>query len=104
MANDVSIQAAGYETVAAGVTGQVLGGTGAKGDYISHLLVIPATTSPGVVTLIDGATSLALFPGGATSVTSLIPFTIPLGANSANGPWSVTTGANVSVVAFGRFG
>ena len=35
---------------------------------------------------------------------SLIPFTIPIGANSQDGPWSITTGANVSVVAFGRFG
>ena len=104
MANDVSIQAAGYETVAAGQTGQVLGGAGAKGDYISHLLVRPATTSPGAVTLLDGATSIVLFPGGANSVTSLIPFTVPLGANSASGVWSITTGANVSVVAFGRFG
>lgn len=104
MANDVSIQAAGYETVAASQTGQVLGGSGAKGDYISHILVIPATTSPGVVTLLDKATSIPVFVGGASSVPSLIPFTIPIGANSAAGPWSITTGANVSCIAFGRFG
>lgn len=104
MANDVSIQAAGYETVAASQTAQVLGTSGAKGDYISHILVIPATTSPGNVLLLDKATSITVFTGGATSVTSLIPFTVPIGANSQSGPWSITTGANVSVIAFGRFG
>ena len=104
MANDVSIQAAGYETVAASQTAQVLGGSGAKGDYISHVLVIPATTSPGNVLLLDGATSITIFTGGATSVTGLNPFHIVLGANAVTGPWKITTGANVSVVAFGRFG
>lgn len=104
MANAVEIAAAGYETVAASQTGQVLGGAGAKGDYISHVLVIPATTSPGNVLLLDGATSITIFTGGADSVPSLIPFTIPLGGNSRNGPWSLTTGANVSAIAFGRFG
>lgn len=104
MANDVSIQAAGYETVAASQTAQVLGGSGAKGDYISHVLVIPATTSPGNVLLLDGATSITIFAGGSSSVTGLNPFHIVLGANSRNGPWSITTGSNVSAIAFGRFG
>ena len=104
MANDVSIQASPRETVAAGQTGQILGGAGAKGDYLSHLLVIPATTSPGNVLLLDGATSITVFAGGASSVPSLIPFTIPWGEMSSVGPWSITTGSNVSVVAFGRFG
>ena len=40
-----------YETVAASQTAQVLGATGATGDYIAGVLVIPATTTPGVVTL-----------------------------------------------------
>jgi hypothetical protein len=37
-------------------------------------------------------------------VTGLVPFTVPLGANSVSGPWSITTGANVTAIAFGRFG
>jgi len=104
MANDVQIAAADYETVAASSTAQVLGTNGAKGDYISHILVIPATTSPGNVLLLDGATSITVFAGGASSVPSLIPFTIPLGANCVNTKWCLTTGANVSCIAFGRFG
>lgn len=91
-----------YRTVAAGQTAQVLG-TGAAGDYIQGLLCTPATTSPGGVTLIDGSTSIVVFPGGASSVADLKPFFIPLGLMSANGPWKVTTGANISVVASGTF-
>lgn len=104
MPNPVEIAPTGYETVAASQTGQVLGGAGAKGDYLSHVTVIPATTSPGSVALLDKATSITLFAGGASSVPSLIPFTVPVGAVSVEGPWSITTGANVSVIAYGRFG
>lgn len=92
-----------YETVAASQTGQVLGTTGAKGDYISHILVIPASTSPGAVTLIDDATSITVFAGGASSLATLSPFPIPLDLFSRNGAFSITTGASVSVIAVGSF-
>jgi hypothetical protein len=92
-----------YETVAASQTAQVLGATGATGDYLTGLLVIPATTSPGNVLLLDNATSITVFAGGASSVTSLIPFFIPIEAKSVSGAWKVTTGANVSVFAVGDF-
>ena len=101
---EVSVPASDlYETVAASQTAQVLGVTGAVGDYISHITVIPATTTPGVVTLLDGATSIAVFVGGASSVSNLVPFTIMLGARSVSGAWKLTTGANVSCIAFGNF-
>jgi len=92
-----------YETVAASQTAQVIGATGAVGDYIAGLLVIPATTSPGNVLLLDDATSITVFAGGASSVSNLVPFFIPLGIKSVSGAWKVTTGANVSVVAVGNF-
>jgi hypothetical protein len=92
-----------YETVAASQPAQVLGPTGGTGDYVQGLLVIPATTSPGSVALLDGATSITVFTGGAGSVTSLVPFYIPLGLTSVSGPWKVTTGASVSVIGSGRF-
>ena len=92
-----------YETVAASQTAQVLGATGAAGDLINGLLVIPASTSPGAVTLLDGATSIPVFVGGASSVSSLIPFFIPLGIKSVSGAWKVTTGAGVSVIGVGDF-
>lgn len=92
-----------YETVAASQTAQVLGATGATGDYLQGLLVIPATTSPGNVLLLDNATSITVFVGGATSVSNLVPFFIPCGMISVSGAWKVTTGANVSVIGIGNF-
>ena len=91
-----------YETVAASQTAQILGPTGGAGDFLAGLLVVPATTSPGNVLLLDGATSITVFVGGASSVPSLIPFPIPIGAVSVSGAWKVTTGADVSVIGFGR--
>lgn len=92
-----------YETVAASQTAQVLGASGAIGDYISHLIIIPGTTSPGNVLLLDNATSITVFAGGASSVTTLIPFVVPLAMRSVSGAWKVTTGANVTVIAVGLF-
>lgn len=92
-----------YEDVAASQNAQVLGTSGAKGDHLSHLVVFPATTSPGAVTLLDGAGSKIVFVGGATSVSNLIPFTIFFGHDSRTGAFKVTTGANVSVRAVGDF-
>lgn len=92
-----------YETVAASQTAQVLGPTGAAGDFISGILVIPATTSPGNVLLLDNATSITVFTGGTASVTNLVPFLIPLGMRSASGAWKLTTGANVSCIGIGNF-
>lgn len=92
-----------YETVAASQTAQVLGATGATGDYISGILVVPATTSPGNVLLLDNATSITVFAGGASSVSNLVPFFIPLGMISVSGAWKITTGANVSCIGIGNF-
>jgi hypothetical protein len=92
-----------YETVAASQTAQSLGATGLIGNYISHILVIPATVDPGNVLLLDNATSITVFTGGTASVTSLHPFVIPLGMYSVSGAWKITTGANVSCIAVGNF-
>lgn len=92
-----------YETVAASQTAQVLGATGATGDDIDGILVIPATTTPGVVTLLDNSTSIPVFVGGASSVSNLVPFYIPLNLRSVSGAWKITTGANVSCIGIGNF-
>lgn len=91
-----------YETVAASQTAQALGATGATGDYIDKLVIIPATTAPGVVTLLDNATSIPIWVGGTVGA-DLKPFVIDLGMKSVSGAWKVTTGANVSVIGVGRF-
>ena len=97
--------ACGYQAVAAGPTKKVLGATGAAGDYLAGLLVIPATTSPGNVLIrdSDAGSDVTLFAGGASSVADLKPFWAPFGAKAASGAWEVTTGSNVSVVAVGNF-
>lgn len=92
-----------YETVAASQVAQVLGASGRSGDYIAAILVVPATTSPGAISILDNATSITVFTGGTASVSNLVPFVIPLGVKSVSGPWKVTTGANVSCIAIGRF-
>lgn len=91
-----------YETVAAGQSSQALGATGAAGDFLARLIITPATTAPGVVTLIDGSTTIMPWLGGTVGA-DLKPFVIEVGANSATGAWKITTGANVSVVAVGQF-
>lgn len=93
-----------YEDVAASQTDQQIGSSGGAGQHLSHLVVFPATTSPGAVTLTDGSlTGKVVFAGGASSVSNLVPFTIFMGCDSQSGPWKVTTGANVSVRAVGDF-
>lgn len=93
-----------YETVAASQTDQAMGATGGIGNYLAGLLVIPATTSPGAVSIKDGSGgAITVFTGGATSVSSLVPFFVPILAKSLVGAWKVTTGANVSAIATGNF-
>lgn len=93
-----------YESVAASQTAQVLGATGATGDYLSHLIVTPTSTSPiGGVTILDNAISINVFAGGATSLSNLAPFVVPIGMTSVSGAWKVTTGTLLSVIAVGNF-
>ncbi len=95
-----------YNTIAASQTAQALtgGSGGAMGDYLSYCTIVPATTAPGVVTILDNSTAIYSFPGGGTTaLTTLIPFSIPIAAVSVSGAWKVTTGANVSVVCVGKF-
>jgi hypothetical protein len=92
-----------YEKVAASQTAQVLGGTGATGDVLKGLLVVPTTVSPGVVTVLDNAISISVFAGGTNSLLDLKPFFIEIDLASVSGAWKVTTGAGLSVVATGNF-
>lgn len=92
-----------YKAIAASASAAVIGATGATGDYLSHVLVIPATTSPGAVSITDGTGSaITIFAGGASSVASLVPFAVPVGAVSTTGAWKATTGTNVSIIGFGN--
>jgi hypothetical protein len=92
-----------WEAIAASQT-QTMGGSGAIGDYLSHVTIIPATTSPGAVQIKDGSgAAITIFTGGASSVSNLVPFAIPLGLLSLVGAWQIITNANVSAIAAGKF-
>ena len=90
-----------YETVAASQTAQVLGTTGAKGDYLHRLIISNVTAATASVTILDGATSIVIQTGAATIVTGII--SIELNIVSSSGAWSVTTGAGVTVIGVGIF-
>jgi hypothetical protein len=90
-----------YETVAASQTAQALGATGATGDYLSHIIIQPATTGAGTVTVLDNATVIYTFTSG--TLADLRPIIVPFNLFSVSGAWKVTTGTNVAVIGIGDF-
>jgi hypothetical protein len=90
-----------YETVAASQTAQVLGGTGATGDYLHRLIISVNTVATATVTLLDNATSIPLLTGAATLVPGVL--VVDIEARSVSGAWKVTTGAGATVIAVGIF-
>jgi hypothetical protein len=94
-----------YEPVAASQTDQALGATGALGDYLSHLIIVPATAAAGAVSIKDGSgSSISIFVGGGTTaLPTLAPLVVFLGMKSTSGAWKVTTGTNVSAIGVGDF-
>ena len=94
-----------YEHVAASSSAQVLGTTGAIGDYIHRLVCTVTTALTSTVQIVDGTgagilthTVLPAAVGGGIGV-----YNIELNAVSANGAWKITTGAGVEVMAVGIF-
>lgn len=95
-----------YEIVAASQTNQILGPTGGQGDVLEKLVIVPETTGAGTVAIRDGTGSATAYNSNvfvAGTLADLHPIVIELGARSISGDWSVTTGANVHVIAVGRF-
>ena len=94
-----------YEHVAASQTAQVLGGTGAVGDYLHRIVCTVSTAATSLVQIVDGTgtgilthTVLPNNVGGGVGV-----YNIELNIVSANGAWKITTGAGVEVMAVGIF-
>jgi len=82
-----------YEHVAASQTAQVLGGTGAAGDFL-HAIAIEAST--GTIIVLDNATTVLTIPASAVGVWTL-------NLKSSSGAWKITTAAGTSCTAIGRF-
>ena len=94
-----------YEHVAASQSAQVLGGTGAAGDYIHRLICTVSTAATCNVVLVDGTgvgilthTVLPASPGTGINV-----YNIEINAASTTGAWKSPTGAGVEVMAVGIF-
>lgn len=94
-----------YELIAASATDQICGPTGHVGDVLTRLIIVPETTGAGTVAIQDGdGTAINVFIAGTLS--DLHTIVIEIGARCVNATtpgWSVTTGANVHVLAVGRF-
>lgn len=91
-----------YQFIAASQTNASLGPNGKKGDILERIVVIPDTTAAGTVILSDGSgLSHTIFVSG--TLADLKPVVIQIGMRSVSGSWNVTTGANVHVLAVGRF-
>ena len=94
-----------YEHVTASQTAQVLGGTGAVGDYLHRIICTVSTAATSLVQIVDGTgtgilthTILPNNVGGGVGV-----YNIEMNTVSANGAWKITTGAGVEVMAVGIF-
>ena len=94
-----------YEHVAASQTAQVLGGTGAVGDYLHRIVCTVTTGATGNVLVVDGTGAGVLTHTVLPASASVIPgvYNVELNAVSANGAWKITTGAGVEVMAVGIF-
>ena len=94
-----------YEHVAASQSAQVLGGTGAVGDYLHRIVCTVTTAATGNVVIVDGtgAGILTHTVVPASPGTGINVYNVELNAISANGAWKITTGAGVEVMAVGIF-
>ena len=94
-----------YEHVAASQSAQVLGGTGAIGDYIHRLICTVTTAATGNVVLVDGTgvgiLTHTILP--ALAGTGINVYNIEINVASTTGAWKITTGAGVEVMAVGIF-
>jgi hypothetical protein len=88
-----------YEHVAASQTAQVLGSTGATGDYLHRLVITVGTAATSTVSLLDNTTSHVLVAAN----TAIGVYSIEINTFSKNGAWKITTGAGAEVVAVGNF-
>ena len=89
-----------YELVAVSQTNQVLGGTGAVGDFLHRIVVSVSATATSAFSIIDGSTTILSV---ANSVLANGQYTYELNIASQNGAWKVTTGAGVNVIGIGTF-
>jgi hypothetical protein len=99
MTTAASTYALPYEHVANSVTLQILGTTGAVGDYLHRLVVTVNTAATGTVVLTDGSFVHTLVRAN----TPIGVYSLEMNAISQTTGWKVTTGAGAEVLAMGNF-
>lgn len=97
----VELGGSDYETVAVSQADQVLGGTGAKGDFLAALIIETITAATASVTLTDGTTAIVIQTAAAGLAVG--PRRVEFGMRAKTGPWKITTGAGATVIAIGQF-
>jgi hypothetical protein len=85
--------------VAASQTAQVLGGSGAVGDYLHRIVVTVTATGTSTLSVLDNSTTVLTMAAN----TPVGVYSLEINAASASGPWKITTGAGVTVLAVGFF-
>jgi hypothetical protein len=88
-----------HEHVGASATEQVLGTTGAIGDYLHRLVITVGTAATSQVTIYDGAFAHILVRPN----TPIGVYSIEMNTFCEAGPWKITTAAGVEVLAMGNF-
>lgn len=92
-----------YETVAASQTDQIMGATGAVGDYLKRVIISVNTAATGTVSIKDGnGAAIAL----TAANTPIGVYTVDVGALTVNATtpgWKITTGAGATAIGIGRF-
>lgn len=90
-----------YKTCPVSAT-TTLGATGAAGDYLDQLTIVPGTTGAGDVSIKDGAdTAINVYKSG--TLADLHSWTISIRAKSVTGAWQIVCGANVTALASGKW-
>jgi len=94
-----------YETVAASQSDQVLGATGAVGDWLEQIVCVVATAATAAVSIKDGnGSAISVFPNSPGGGIGTYTISIQMRAVNTTTPgWKVTTGAGVSVIGVGSF-
>jgi hypothetical protein len=90
-----------YEHVAASQSAQVLGGTGAVGDYLHRIVITVATAATSLVQIVDGGATHTVLPNEVGEGIGV--YNVEINAASKNGAWKITTGAGSEVLAVGIF-
>lgn len=91
-----------YQAVAVSQTAKVLGATGAIGDSLAGIIIQPTGTTVGSVIVYDNTTAVYTYPGGTVGA-DLRPIVVGMGMVCVGAGWHVTTPANATVLALGKF-